>query len=663
MAYGLTNDKIRVGSELHDRIRDNRDKRFTASAQRIDRLHLKWRQSEDTFLCFMPEREADAARRATRESGGKPQYTTLVLPYSYAMLMSAHSYWTTVFLGRNPIFQYTGRHGESQHQVQAIEALIDYQVTVGNNLVPLYLWLLDPGKFGIGIIGQYWDEEQIPVSEYVDQQQSLLGIPIGTPKRELVTRLVPGFSGSRLYNVRPYDWYPDPRVALWEVQKGEFCGCYREVGWNTIVRGAVSGQYTNVDYLRKMRKEGRAGAVAREQGSPRVELPNDNLYTVSQWDLEQTGPYGILEMYVEVIPNEWGLGSSTYPEKWCFTATVSAGTATAKSQRGNVDLVIGARPLGAFHGKFPFHVIEMEPEAYAFSSRSMLEITQPLQNAMDWLFNAHMYNVRKVLNDQLVVDPSRIVMGDLLDPLPGGIIRAKPAGYGSDLSTAVRQLHVVDITRSHITDMEVVHQISQRAVGVTDQLMGMFQGGGRRTATETRTSSTFGVNRQKTIAEYMSAMGFAPLGQMLVQLSQQYYTAELKMRIAGDLMLEAGQAVIDVNPEQIAGSYDMVPVDGTLPIDRYAQANLWRELMIGIRQMPEIAMQYDMGRIFAWVAQVAGLKNITRFRVDVQPDAMALQQARMGNLVQMQPRRARGPGASGATSPEVGQVSGMGATG
>jgi hypothetical protein len=38
-------------------------------------------------------------------------------------------------------------------------------------------------------------------------------------------------------------------------------------------------------------------------------------------------------------------------------------------------------------------------------------------------------------------------------------------------------------------------------------------------------------------------------------------------------------------------------VDGTLPVDRFAQANLWKEILAGMRTMPEIAQQYDMGRI------------------------------------------------------------------
>lgn len=662
---GLSREDLRPGSKLHNKIKKNIDERYTASAKRMSTLHERWRKNEEKFIAYLPEREADRLRRVDREQSGKPQYTTLVLPYSYAMAMSAHSYWTTVFLARSPVFQFTGRHGESQQQVQAIEALVDYQMTVGEMIVPIHIWLLDPAKFGIGLIGAYWDEEVSYTSEYVEETSNILGFPVGKPKRVLKTTQTRGYAGNKLFNIRPYDWFPDTRVALWEIQKAEYHGLYKEVGWNHLVKGAKAGNYTNIDVLRERKKKGQYGEVGRIEGSSQLPLPTGAEYNVTEWDLRETGPWGILEMYVDLIPKDWGLSELDYPEKWMFTATITGqptSHGSGRNSRGNVDVIIGARPCGAWHNRFPLFCLEIEPEAYAFSSRSMMEIMEPLQNAMDWLWNSHAYNVRQVLNNQFIVDPSRVVMSDLLDPLPGNIIRAKPAGYNTDLDSAIKQLPVADITRAHLSDMQTLHEFGQRGVGVTDQIMGMFDAGGRKSATEVRTSSTFGINRQKTIAEFLSAMGFGPLGQVLVQTSQQYYDMQEQFKIAGDLMLDAGRGLIQVGPDDIQGAFDFVPVDGTLPIDRFAQANLWREIMMGLQSMPDIAMQYDTGRIFAWVAQLAGLKNITRFKVQVAPDEALIQQMKMGNMV---------PGPSGASRPtgqptvvpEPGQMMGMGATG
>jgi hypothetical protein len=185
--------------------------------------------------------------------------------------------------------------------------------------------------------------------------------------------------------------------------------------------------------------------------------------------------------------------------------------------------------------------------------------------------------------------------------------------------------------------------------------MGVLQGSGRKTATEVRSASTFGVNRLKTNAEFFSAMGWAPMGQMMVQNSQQYYDAEMKLKIVGDLAGEAGEKFVNVAPESITGFYDFVPVDGVLPIDRFAQANLWKELLAGMRTMPEVAQGYDLVRMFAWVAQLAGLKNINQFKVKVLPPGVAGAQAQAGNIVPMP----KGPG----NANEPAQIPNMGATG
>src|SRR5262245_29905753 len=100
----------------------------------------KWRQAENKVLAYIPDTEVTRKRKIACESG-LPDYTTIQIPYSYAVVMSALTYITSVFLGRSPVFQYTGRHGESQQQVQAIEALIDYQMMNGYMLPYIYTWL------------------------------------------------------------------------------------------------------------------------------------------------------------------------------------------------------------------------------------------------------------------------------------------------------------------------------------------------------------------------------------------------------------------------------------------------------------------------------------------------------------------------------------------
>jgi len=128
-------------------------------------------------------------------------------------------------------------------------------------------------------------------------------------------------------------------------------------------------------------------------------------------------------------PERLGLDDSTFPEKWLFVVA-------------NDSVVIHAQPLGLFHNKFPFEVLELEPDGYAMFKRSMLDIVRPMNDVMNWLVNTHFYNTRKALNDMFVVDPSRVVMKDVLSPEPGKIIRLREEMYGQDVRTAITQFRL-----------------------------------------------------------------------------------------------------------------------------------------------------------------------------------------------------------------------------
>lgn len=628
--------KFDVSSPLHENLRSRLRSRIDLGLKDRSDVEEKWREAEDKTLAFVHESTQDAARRAGRDRG-EMRYTTIQIPYTYAMLMSAHTYWTSVFFARNPIHQFSGRHGEGEMQVQAMEALIGYQVEVGMFAGPYYIWLYDAGKYGHGVLGHYWTEEKLHYGQLVEMPDP----QTGAPALMQVTQEVVGYTGNRIYNISPWDFFHDPRVALKDFQNGEFCAVRCRVSWNDILRRRVAGYYNdNVDKLK-----GHLTDKARTQNSPNLQRPQFDRYLQAEIEDNEKHPAGatFYEVYVDLIPSEWGVGNTDYPQKWCFTITEDYG------------VIVGASPLGLAHCKFPVDVLQPEIEGYGLFTRGIPEIMDGVQNTIDWLINTHFYNVRAALNNQFIVDPSKLVIKDVQNSGPGFVWRLRPEAYGTDISKIFQQVQVQDITRAHIADYQEMVGVGEKILGINEQIMGALSSGGRKTATEVRTSTGFGINRQKTITEYMSNTGFSSHAQKLVQSSQQFYTAEQKIRRVGDLILDAGQQFIDVTPENIVGQFDVVPVDGTLPIDRMAQANLWKEIMAGIRNMPpQVQMGYDWMRIFGWAAQLGGLKNINRFKIKIVPDAALAAQQQAGNVVPIngpkpQPRSAvtSGDSASG----------------
>jgi hypothetical protein len=621
-----------------------RQRRKMSREKMSDRYEV-WAKNEERFRAYVKPTEGDTKRSNLRKEG-KTQYTTIEIPYSYAILLTLHTYLSSVFLGRSPIFQFEGRHNESASNVQSVEAVMDYQRQVGEWLVPLYIWLMDAPKYGVGIIGSHWCEESVVVTESMEEPVTYFGLSTTKTRVRRTTKRIPGFSGNKLFNLRPQDWFPDPRVTVARHQEGEFEGRRLEVGWNTILKRKAEGRYYNVEALKSKVKT--STSADRDLGSSQLVLPDgmDTLYTTGVTGTNANGKQEIrnyielFELEIELIPKEWGFTQSEAPEKWVITVA-------------NDEVIMSVEPLGLIHDKFTFDVQEHEIEGYALSKRSLLEVLAPLNDTLSWLFNSHMHNVRRVLNDQLVVDPSMITMKDITDPDAGRIIRAKPEAYGKDMSTLVHQLQVVDITQNHMRDASLVTEMMQRISGVVNDVMGATQGNSRRTATEVRTNSGFSMNRMKTTSEYASAMGFAPLSQKLLQTTQQKYKGEQWFKVAGDL-LRTGQPM-KISPQHIAGNYDFVAVDGTMPVDRYAQAMLWKELLQGMQHLPPLLAQVDLMGILKHIAFLSGVKNFDQFKVKVVPDGQVAGAVQAGNLIPLQGGGGGRPGA-GKTSAGGGNV-------
>lgn len=654
---------LKFGSPAHRRLSEAIKDRLRLSDKRFSERYRQMAQNEEMFQAYIPEREVDRLRRVNREQYGVPEYRTIELPYGYSVLMTAHTYFCSVFLARNPVFQLAGRHGESEQKVQAMETLLAYQMTVGANMLPLYIWLLDPGKYGFGVVGHYWDVETIRCRKIIRKKPEFFGQPIAGAEEELTEEVhdIPAYEGNRLYNVRPQDWFPDPRVALVHFQRGEFCSRYCETAWNEIFVGSRKDdgnfRFFNYDVLLKKKRQHDS---FQGGGDPSRDLGSGNVTRLPNVDGDEGThiPVGFIkghEFYFKLTPSDWGLGEENRQEIWFFNIATD-GT------------IFGAGPLDDYTGKFPFDLLTDEIDGYSIFPKSILERVQPLNNVMTWLVNSHFYNVRQTLNNQFIVDPSMVVMKDVENPEPGKIIRLKPTAYGKDVRAALTQLQTVDVTGSHVNDLNLVMDMVQRMVPANDSMMGVQpKGGTRETATSVRTSTHFGTSRLKTQCEWWSPCGWAPLSMKLVQRTQEHYSAEKKFRLVGDLA-QFSQDFVNVTPDMIAGFYDFEPVDGTLPVDRFAQANLWQMIIGQMQKHPEILMTYDIAKIFAWVAQLGGIKNLAQFKL-TQEDLL-MRQMKAGNVIPLSQANREITGSSAGQMPkqrrnpqEPRQLAGVGPTG
>jgi hypothetical protein len=133
--------------------------------------------------------------------------------------------------------------------------------------------------------------------------------------------------------------------------------------------------------------------------------------------------------------------------------------------------------------------------------------------------------------------------------------------------------------------------------------------------------------------------------QKLIASTQQLFSQEGDFRVRGAATGE--RPVVRVDPQIIAGAYDYIPVDGTLPIDRMAQAQMFGQLMQQMGSIPQFAQQFDFIRMFSFMAKnQLGIKNLDSFRIqsNVVPNSQIPGEVQKGNLISMNPAATGAPG-------------------
>jgi hypothetical protein len=607
---------IPVGSELHSKIKTHLMALVKVSDDKLTERVTMWQISEQMNQSYIPAADAERVAKQQKQTW-MGSFTNITIPYCYGVQMAMHTYLASVFLSRSPIFQSLGRNGQGQDSMLQVDALLDYQVVGGDMLTPYYLWLNDVLQYGVGILGIYWEKEVQSITAYGNRPLMVNGVAVldgnGVPETEEFEEVkeTPGYEGHKNFNVRPTEFMMDTRVSYNLFQTGEFCGRRRRMSVQELLSKEGRGYFNTKE-------------AADLVGSKDSDLAGDTSGLIETADAtvygskKVSGMVNLKEMYVKVIPNDMGLGSNRNIEIWRFTLADN-------------NVLIEARPAGWLHGMFPYVVQTMEYDAYGLSSRGVPHIGMPLNQTMDWLLNSHMYNVQKAVNNEFIFDPTMISTRDFLDPQPGKRIRLLPNGYGRDIRSMVHQFSQVDYTRQNISDIAFMEGIFQRIFGTTPQMMGAQQAGGRRSATEIRSTQAGGVSRLKVMSEFMSAASFTPMFRMLLSGSRQMYSGEMQFKIAGSQT--AGASQLSMDPSSIAGEFDFVPVDGTLPIDRFAMAAMYKEILMGAAQLPQVSGRYDLAGIFAWTAQMSGIKNLDTFKITPQNEQTILDEARRGNLV------------------------------
>ena len=616
------------GGILHDRLKNLARQRIDYAKRKLSNRGSRWREAEKNFRAYLDLENIDKQRRQKDDERTYPGFAPIIVPISYATVHTMLTYFMTVFGARRPIIQLDPVGPEDVKPAEALETVIAHNMDRVRLILSLYQWFQDCFVYGVGWLKTIWKTSF--KKQVVLRPTGMLGLD-GRPVMQRTIENMLVFEGNEPMVSDPYRTFHDPRVPVSKVQDGEFVCFIHRKSYHQLLEDERNGIYFNVRQVRERSLKAVGKDPASQSDVARMmEMPD--LDAEQYIDHIDPGYPLIEEIWIKLIPADYGLSTEQYPEIWVITLA-------------NKETIIRAEPSGYIHGEFPVDGIECFLDVHSPLNQGMVELVQPMSELLSWLINSHMENVRSAVNNMFVVDPSRIEMEDM-KAKGGKRIRLKPTAYGTDTRSAITQLPVTDITRNHIADAQVVLDLLQRITGVNDNFMGVPTVGKGRTATEVRGMQQLAGGRLKTMLEVISAMGFYPFASKCVMNTQQFLSRRRMYRLLGRLAKdpEAMQS-IEVGPEDIIGAFDYPPVDGSFPVDKYAMAQAWKEIFQAIISVPPLLQVFDVVKVFEEGVKGLGIKNIEDFLLkptSIQAQVMQQEQidekVRKGNVVPAQGR-------------------------
>lgn len=606
---------IRPGSETHAKLLKRIKAQIAESYSKMSQFYGRWNMRELQYQAYVSvpdwEKRYNEVCKDASLVNVKKQDANIIVPYSFATIRTIVTYLATVFLGRKPIFTVGTNNSALVENAKSMEMLLQYNAEHNQLVKELTQWLYNGEIYGLGILKTGFVTETAPRTTWVLDPMS------GRPLRARTASVI--YQGNTVENIDPFLFFPDPRVPLLKVAKeGEFVYWRNFVGKFSLQREGDT--YAYLDEVKDCPAEDLSGGSLRN-----LRARGDSLSGKTAGFAAIDGGSSWVQLdegTVELIPDEIGFSlSSGYDSKKPHKFLVSV---------ANSSQIIRFELFGADHQQHPVVVNEPYAIGNGFGNCGISDYLSPFQETISWFLNSHIFNVKGVVNNSFLYDPSMVEEKDLKSDKAGKLIRLKPKAFGVDPSTYFRQLDIRDVTAGHVGDIQSLMRIGNDISAVTDNVRGLQDSGGRKTATEIRATVEAASSRLAHHAQFISGASLCNLGLQWSLNLQQYLSEDFQIDVLGS---QGAQKPITVTAAGIAGDFYFPIHDGSLPLDKIALFDIWQQALQFIAGNQILAGQYDLGRVFEFVAKLGGAENIDQFKLQPQSQEQISAGVQNGNLI------------------------------
>jgi len=430
------------------------------------------------------------------------------LPLAFEWVEVARARLFKEFCGRKPYLRVKGREPMDDIPANRIQVYQNWQYEQARYKQLMYKIITQVLIYGTGICKYYWKHET---------GNRLQHVPIfpDYPAAGTIPMVqkVPVYDNIAFDSIDLFDFWVDPEGI--DIDDASWCA-------DRVRR--------TIDYLEDKQKEGiykNIRAVKNDLSKDSSSSESDPYKMVKDIEVEKhLADYGGLMKPIEL--------HTLYEDDRIITIA-------------NGKHII--RDIKNIYGKKPFRAAKIISTEHEFYGIGLVEAGASLARLMEDIVNNGLENLNYSVNQERIVDETRISEDSELESKPGNIIHVL-----GDVNTALKWVDVPDLSPSVILFFNLILEISKGGTGITDYIKG--QGKGSDTATEAQLMTTQSALRIDTHIEVMGDTFVGPLAGDVHELNKYFVTDERFIKVTG--VGDNPYKMVKVTPDVFGASVDFI---------------------------------------------------------------------------------------------------------
>ena len=587
---------------------------FIVNQSRIESFRSRY-QIEDSIVArqFDPDlAKLDAEMRGCRDMMERP--TEVVVPIVGPALDTQTAYLASIFLSTPEIFPMSAapEYMETAEKYNILLVKYASEFQWRRNLL---LTIQDGVRHNICAAEATWE------IKHINKASNALTSD-GTAK--VVEAETSGFA---IRHLDLYNTFWDTTVVPAEVSaEGDFAGYHEQFTTTKLIkfieRHCPDVQKNKASYKELLESQPvkvnyfTPTVIAANKTANSTKLDYDALFA-SGSSAATRQMHELTTIYMRIVPEHYGitkaLDRSDTLEVWKFV--VLNGSSILLSQRRT-----------NMHGFLPIVLGQPCEDSLGYQTKSLTQELQPIQTLASLMWQMELDSQRRVIADRGIYDPTKIDSDHMNNPNPSAKMPIKPAASGLGLSNIYLPLDYRDPALGQRP--QTAAQLSQFADRITGQ-NAVSQGGfikGNKTNSQFDQTMANSNSRQKLLALKFEDGIISVIKILLEADITQFQPFEtLKNPATGN--------DVEIKPNELRETpMDFEVSDGLMPTTDMLSTDVMTVALQTIGSSPELAAQYKLGELFAYLMASKGARHLRQFmkskeQIDAETQARAEQQA------------------------------------